>query len=79
MSSFQRLVRFVATDRKIYYGDAILDAGLVNIAKSTRANVIEGNILSLYNVTEKSVVSLQAIRGTVSELKLMYTRKYVNF
>lgn len=42
----QRFVRFISDDGKEYYGDAILQQGSTDAAKSTRARVIRGDILA---------------------------------
>lgn len=46
-----RLVRFISTDDKEYYGDAILPQNSTDSAHSTRARVIRGDILGTYVVT----------------------------
>ncbi|KAL8673708.1 MAG: hypothetical protein Q9168_001869 [Polycauliona sp. 1 TL-2023] len=52
-STFSRLVRFLATDGKIYYGDAILPSGIVDLAKATQARVIKGDIFGKHDVTDQ--------------------------
>ena len=49
----QRLIRFLAKDGQIYYGDALLPPGVSDIAKTTRAKVIEGDIFGSYQVTDR--------------------------
>ncbi len=49
----QRLVRFLAKDGRTYYGDVILPAGVVNIAKATQARVIEGDIFGKHEITDR--------------------------
>lgn len=49
----KRLVRFLAKDGQIYYGDAILPAGTNDIAKVTQARVIQGEIFGQYHITDK--------------------------
>ncbi|CAI7579892.1 unnamed protein product [Penicillium bialowiezense] len=53
MSTFTNLVRFLAKDGQIYYGDAILPSGESNIAKATKARVIQGDIFGQHQVTEQ--------------------------
>jgi 2-keto-4-pentenoate hydratase/2-oxohepta-3-ene-1,7-dioic acid hydratase in catechol pathway len=43
----------LAKDGKIYYGDAILPSGVNDIAKATKARVIQGDIFGQYRVTEQ--------------------------
>ncbi|KAL8713484.1 MAG: hypothetical protein Q9220_002346 [cf. Caloplaca sp. 1 TL-2023] len=49
----QRLVRFLARDGQIYYGDAILSPGVTDIAKAKQARVIKGNIFGKHDVTDQ--------------------------
>ena len=49
----QRLVRFLAKDGHVYYGDALLPPGVTDISKVTQANVIQGNIFGEYRITEQ--------------------------
>ncbi|GLB41492.1 putative fumarylacetoacetate (FAA) hydrolase family protein [Lyophyllum shimeji] len=49
----QRFVRFISTDNREYYGDAILPAGTTDAAKSTRARVIDGDILGDFKITDR--------------------------
>ncbi|MCJ1471733.1 hypothetical protein MMC13_000373 [Lambiella insularis] len=53
MPTFTRLVRFLAQDGKTYYGDAILPHGVSDIAKSTQARVIQGDIFGTHDVTDQ--------------------------
>ncbi|QRD81928.1 fumarylacetoacetate hydrolase domain-containing protein 2 [Aspergillus flavus] len=53
MTTFSRLIRFLATDGHIYYGDAIMPAGTSDIGKVTRAQVIRGDIFGQYQVTDQ--------------------------
>ncbi|KAI6085444.1 hypothetical protein F4821DRAFT_240633 [Hypoxylon rubiginosum] len=53
MSSFSRLVRFLAKNGKTYYGDAILPEGVTDIAKTKQARVIKGDIFGKYEVTDQ--------------------------
>ncbi|KAI9809864.1 MAG: hypothetical protein M1825_000297 [Sarcosagium campestre] len=48
MAPFTRLVRFLAKNGKVYYGDAILPPGVSDIAKITHARVIQGDIFGNY-------------------------------
>jgi 2-keto-4-pentenoate hydratase/2-oxohepta-3-ene-1,7-dioic acid hydratase in catechol pathway len=56
----QRLVRFLAKDGQIYYGDALLPPGVSDIAKATKARVIQGDIFGQYRITDQ-----------VAEIKLL--------
>ncbi|EAW11134.1 fumarylacetoacetate hydrolase family protein [Aspergillus clavatus NRRL 1] len=60
MSPFSRLVRFLAKDGHVYYGDAILPAGTSDIAKVKKARVIQGDIFGQHSVTDQ-----------VSEIKML--------
>jgi 2-keto-4-pentenoate hydratase/2-oxohepta-3-ene-1,7-dioic acid hydratase in catechol pathway len=51
--SAQRFVRFISTDNKEYYGDAILPSGTFDASKSTRARVIKGDILTDFSITNE--------------------------
>jgi hypothetical protein len=51
--SAERIVRFISTDGKEYYGDAILPANTTDAAKSTTARVISGDILGSFTVTKE--------------------------
>ncbi|KAL8997873.1 MAG: hypothetical protein Q9169_002955 [Polycauliona sp. 2 TL-2023] len=53
MSTFSRLVRFLAKDGSIHYGDAILPTGIVDVAKATQARVIKGDIFGKHHVTDQ--------------------------
>ncbi|KAI1761836.1 hypothetical protein GGR53DRAFT_503852 [Hypoxylon sp. FL1150] len=53
MSSFSRLVRFLAKNGRTYYGDAILPEGVTDIAKTKQARVIKGDIFGKYEVTDQ--------------------------
>ncbi|KAE8376846.1 hypothetical protein BDV26DRAFT_264870 [Aspergillus bertholletiae] len=55
MTTFSRLIRFLATDGHIYYGDAIMPAGISDIGKVTRAWVIQGDIFGQHQVTDQVV------------------------
>jgi 2-keto-4-pentenoate hydratase/2-oxohepta-3-ene-1,7-dioic acid hydratase in catechol pathway len=60
MSTFSRLIRFLAKDGHVYYGDAILPAGVSDLAKVTKAKVIQGDIFGQHYVTDQ-----------VSEVKML--------
>lgn len=47
------MVRFLAKDGKIYYGDAVLPAGVSDLARTTRARIIKGDIFGQHHVTEQ--------------------------
>ncbi|KAJ8481022.1 hypothetical protein ONZ45_g15449 [Pleurotus djamor] len=49
--SAQRFVRFISTDNKEYYGDAILPSGSFDASESTKAKVIQGDILGDFRIT----------------------------
>ncbi|KAF7597414.1 hypothetical protein BBP40_003661 [Aspergillus hancockii] len=53
MTTFTRLIRFLAKDGHIYYGDAIMPAGISDIAKVTRARIIQGDIFGQHRVTDQ--------------------------
>ncbi|KAI9705775.1 MAG: hypothetical protein M1820_005023 [Bogoriella megaspora] len=53
MSSFSRLVRFLAKDGKIYYGDAILPSGDNDLARTAQAKVIRGSPWGRYEITDQ--------------------------
>ncbi|KAH7035280.1 fumarylacetoacetate hydrolase family protein [Microdochium trichocladiopsis] len=56
MPSFTRLVRFLATDGNVYYGDANLPEGEADIAKTTKARIITGNIFGKHDVTDQVAI-----------------------
>jgi 2-keto-4-pentenoate hydratase/2-oxohepta-3-ene-1,7-dioic acid hydratase in catechol pathway len=51
--TFQRLIRFLAKDGHVYYGDALLPTGITDIAKATQAHVIQGDIFGQHRITEQ--------------------------
>ncbi|KAL5332886.1 hypothetical protein BJX70DRAFT_404134 [Aspergillus crustosus] len=53
MPSFSRLIRFLAKDGNIYYGDALLSTGVVDTVKPLRARVIKGDIFGQHHVTDQ--------------------------
>ncbi|KAL4875578.1 hypothetical protein BJY04DRAFT_223930 [Aspergillus karnatakaensis] len=53
MPAFSRLIRFLAKDGMVHYGDAILPAGVTDIAQATRARVIRGDIFGQHQVTDQ--------------------------
>ncbi|KAK5994849.1 Fumarylacetoacetate hydrolase domain-containing-like protein [Cladobotryum mycophilum] len=48
-----RLIRFLSDDNCIYYGDAILPEGVVDISRSQQARVITGDVLGEHHVTDQ--------------------------
>ncbi|TFK38406.1 hypothetical protein BDQ12DRAFT_605746 [Crucibulum laeve] len=52
-SNGERFVRFISTDNKEYYGDAILPANTTDASKSVQARVIQGDILGDFTVTKQ--------------------------
>lgn len=58
----QRLVRFLAHDKRIYHGDALLSSGVTDISRCNQARIIKGDIFGEHEVTNEVVVcSIQAI------------------
>ncbi|ORY66255.1 uncharacterized protein BCR38DRAFT_429705 [Pseudomassariella vexata] len=53
MPAFSRLVRFLARDGRVYYGDAILPRGVNDIAKTKQARIVTGDIFGKHEVTER--------------------------
>ncbi|KAI9834870.1 MAG: hypothetical protein M1819_002778 [Sarea resinae] len=53
MATFSRLVRFLAKDGRTYYGDALLPSGVTDIAKTTQAKVIRGDVFGKHEVTDQ--------------------------
>ncbi|RAL08688.1 fumarylacetoacetate hydrolase family protein [Aspergillus homomorphus CBS 101889] len=53
MATFSRLVRFLAKDGNTYYGDALMPTGVSDVAKTTKARVIQGNIFGKHHVTDQ--------------------------
>ncbi|ERS95711.1 uncharacterized protein SPSK_00158 [Sporothrix schenckii 1099-18] len=53
MASFSRLIRFLAKDGCIYYGDALLPRGVVDIAQATQARIVRGSIFGQHTVTDE--------------------------
>lgn len=47
------MVRFLAKDGRIYYGDAILPAGISDIAHTRQARIITGDIFGKHEVTDQ--------------------------
>ncbi|KAL9633093.1 MAG: hypothetical protein Q9164_004901 [Protoblastenia rupestris] len=56
MTTFSRLVRFLARDGRTYYGDAILPNGVTDIARTKQARVIKGDIFGKHDVTDQIAV-----------------------
>ncbi|RYO75209.1 hypothetical protein DL762_010138 [Monosporascus cannonballus] len=53
MEMLKRLVRFLAKNGRVYYGDAILPRGVTDIAKTKQARIIAGDIFGKHEVTDK--------------------------
>ncbi|CAK7245292.1 MAG: hypothetical protein STHCBS139747_006868 [Sporothrix thermara] len=53
MPSFSRLIRFLAKDGRVYYGDALLPRGVSDIAQATQARVVRGSIFGAHTVTDE--------------------------
>ncbi|CAJ2501187.1 Uu.00g040400.m01.CDS01 [Anthostomella pinea] len=53
MPAFSRLVRFLARNGKVYYGDAILPQGVTDIAQTKKARIMTGDIFGKHEVTEQ--------------------------
>ncbi|RYP90927.1 hypothetical protein DL770_002932 [Monosporascus sp. CRB-9-2] len=53
MPGFSRLVRFLAKNGRVYYGDAVLPQGVTDIAKTKQARIITGDIFGKHEVTDK--------------------------
>ncbi|KAJ5638286.1 hypothetical protein N7490_008165 [Penicillium lividum] len=53
MATFTHLVRFLAKDGQVYYGDAVLPSGVTDLSKVTQAKVIQGDIFGQHRVTDK--------------------------
>lgn len=53
MPAFSRLVRFLARNGKVYYGDAILPQGVTDIAKAKQARIVTGDIFGKHEVTDQ--------------------------
>jgi 2-keto-4-pentenoate hydratase/2-oxohepta-3-ene-1,7-dioic acid hydratase in catechol pathway len=66
MASFQRLIRFLATDGRIYNGDALLPRGITDLSKATKARVIDGDIFGAHTVTDR-VVSVEHLLAPLSQ------------
>lgn len=47
------MIRFLAKDGHVYYGDALLPSGVSDIAKATKARVIQGDIFGQHRVTDQ--------------------------
>lgn len=55
-TSWQRLVRFLATDGNVYYGDAILPQGGEadqDISRTRQARIITGSVFGKHEVTDQ--------------------------
>ncbi|CAK7224143.1 hypothetical protein SCUCBS95973_005419 [Sporothrix curviconia] len=53
MPSFSRLIRFLAKDGRVYYGDALLPRGVSDIAQATQARIVRGSIFGQHTVTDE--------------------------
>ncbi|KAI0483040.1 fumarylacetoacetate hydrolase [Xylariaceae sp. FL0804] len=53
MPAFSRLVRFLARNGKVYYGDAILPQGVTDIAQTKKARIVTGDIFGKHEVTDQ--------------------------
>ncbi|RYP53305.1 hypothetical protein DL768_001662 [Monosporascus sp. mg162] len=53
MPGFSRLVRFLAQNGRVYYGDAVLPQEVTDIAKTKQARIITGDIFGKHEVTDK--------------------------
>ncbi|KAI1852339.1 hypothetical protein JX265_006389 [Neoarthrinium moseri] len=53
MPAFSRLVRFLAKDGRVYYGDAILPRGVTDISKTKKARILRGDIFGKHEVTDQ--------------------------
>ncbi|KAK7729259.1 hypothetical protein SLS53_009289 [Cytospora paraplurivora] len=81
MPAFSRLVRFLAKDGRIHYGDAILPEGVEDIGKAKQARIITGDIFRHHDVTDEiadirlllTPLALQDVR-TVRCLGLNYVK-----
>ncbi|KAF8475863.1 hypothetical protein BDZ91DRAFT_710472 [Kalaharituber pfeilii] len=74
-SSFSRLIRFIATDGKVYYGNAILPTGISDAAKTTKANLIEGDIFSAAaRVNENKVLDVKKLLAPIDPREVKTVR-----
>ena len=48
----ERLVRFLAQDGRIYYGDAILPKGATDVGKAKQARIVVGDVFGKHEVTD---------------------------
>ncbi|KAK9470467.1 uncharacterized protein V1510DRAFT_405009 [Dipodascopsis tothii] len=55
MAAFSRLVRFISTNGKTYYGDAILPSGSTDARFATHAFRIDGDVLGEHAVTAEKL------------------------
>ncbi|KAG5359563.1 Fumarylacetoacetate hydrolase domain-containing protein 2 [Yarrowia sp. C11] len=67
---FTRLIRFLGTDSKVYFGDAILPSGSKDARLATEAYLIGGDIFGSYTVTDTKV----GISKLLSPLNDAHTR-----
>jgi 2-keto-4-pentenoate hydratase/2-oxohepta-3-ene-1,7-dioic acid hydratase in catechol pathway len=57
----KRLVRFVATNGRTYYGDAILPAGVSDVAKARQARILSGSPLSPATSVTDEVINIRLL------------------
>ncbi|KAI9787827.1 MAG: hypothetical protein M1816_007394 [Peltula sp. TS41687] len=55
MARFNRLVRFLAHDKRIYHGDALLPSGVTDLGRCTQAKIIKGDIFGEHEVTDEII------------------------
>ncbi|KAI8712494.1 FAA-hydrolase domain-containing protein [Fusarium sp. LHS14.1] len=60
MPTFSRLIRFLAKDGKVYYGDAIIPSGVTDVGKAAQARVLSGSPWSKHEVTNQ-VADVQSL------------------
>lgn len=53
MPAFSRLVRFLARDGRVHYGDALLPKGVTDVGKTRQARIISGDIFGKHEVTDQ--------------------------
>lgn len=68
----QRLVRFLAVNGNVYYGDALLPRGVTDIAQTKKARIITGDIFGKYDVTDH-VADIRRLQAplTLEHVKLL--------
>lgn len=78
-SNAERFVRFISTDGKEYYGDAILPANTTDAFFSTSAHVITGDILGDFTVTKEVKVSAEILAVNTGSLYNVVISQSRNF